>query len=141
MNCQIYSKTVNSLEINYSKLQPSINLAFSFQKQELYTWTSHTTSATLLILNRSHKTSKTGKTTSIMKLNMPNRSQTSLMILKNNVISLLLKESPFHKPKRIKPPLDFNHKRFKNKITVSNFLIFTFKIKSYKANISKNNPL
>ena len=88
MNCQIYSKTVNSLEINYSKLQPSINLAFSFQKQELYTWTSHTTSATLLILNQSHKTSKTGKTISMMKLNMPNRSQTFLMILNNNVISL-----------------------------------------------------
>ena len=132
MNSQIYSKTVNFLKIKYSKIQPSIKLTFSIQKLTVYTWTSHINSVTLLTLNQSLKTSKTGKTTSMKMLNMTNHSQILLMIRKIHVISLLLKENPSLKAKRTKQPLVFNLKftlkRFK--ITVLNFLIFMFKIKS-----------
>lgn len=132
MNSQIYSKTVIFLKIKYSKIQPSIKLTFSIQKLTVYTWTSHINSVTLLTLNQSPKTSKTGKTTSMKMLNMANHSQTFLMIRKIHVISLLLKENSSLKTKTTKQPLvfdlKFTLKRFK--ITVLNFLIFMFKIKS-----------
>lgn len=132
MNSQIYSKTVIFLKIKYSKIQPSIKLTFSIQKLTVYTWTSHINSVTLLTLNQSPKTSKTGKTTSMKMLNMANHSQTFLMIRKIHVISLLLKENSSLKAKTTKQPLvfdlKFTLKRFK--ITVLNFLIFMFKIKS-----------